>query len=125
MAYDSILYHLLPNWNIWAPDFFHVTLKVIPRLQDLADSAMENLRHSLGQKVLMLNPEEGAAAGTTRHCISCFKDRSQSPVRGSIGNLPMSWSGTSPDLTAECHLDRFLGLQPWYESKPRCKFTAA
>jgi len=55
------------------------------QLQDLADSAMENLRHSLGQKVLMLNPEDGAAAGTTRHCISCFNDRSQSPVRGSIG----------------------------------------
>ncbi len=73
----------------------HVALKVMPRLQDLADSAMENLRHSLGQKVLMLNPEEGAAAGTTRHCISCFNDRSQSPVRGSIGNLPMSWNGTA------------------------------
>ena len=60
-----------------------------PRLQDLAESAMENLRHSLGQKVLMLNPEEGLASGTTKHCISCFKDRSQSPVRGSIGNLVM------------------------------------
>lgn len=55
------------------------------QLQDLAESAMENLRHSLGQKVLMLNPEEGLASGTTKHCISCFKDRSQSPVRGSIG----------------------------------------
>lgn len=55
------------------------------QLQDLAESAMENLRHSLGKKVLMLNPEEGLASGTTKHCISCFKDRSQSPVRGSIG----------------------------------------
>ena len=57
------------------------------RLNDLAEGAMENLRYSLGQKVLMLSPEEGVAAGTSKHCISCFKDRSQSPVPGSAGDL--------------------------------------
>ena len=56
------------------------------RLNGLVDSALENLRHSLGQKVLMLDVnDEAVAAGTTRHCISCFKDRSQSPCRGRIG----------------------------------------
>ncbi|CAK9034117.1 unnamed protein product [Durusdinium trenchii] len=56
------------------------------QLNDLVEGALENLRYSLGQKVLMLNPEEGVAAGTSKHCISCFKDRSQSPVRGSVGS---------------------------------------
>ena len=82
MAYDSI--SSSSQLEYMGTGLFHVTLNVIPRLQDLADSAMENLRHSLGQKVLMLNPEDGAAAGTTRHCISCFNDRSQSPVRGPL-----------------------------------------
>eukprot|EP00913_Durusdinium_trenchii_P026074 g24461.t1 len=54
------------------------------QLNDLVEGALENLRYSLGQKVLMLNPEEGVAAGTSKHCISCFKDRSQSPVRGTL-----------------------------------------
>ena len=56
------------------------------RLNDLVESALENMRHSLGQKVLMLDTnDEMVAAGTTKHCISCFKDRSQSPGRGTIG----------------------------------------
>ena len=56
------------------------------RLNGLVDGALDNLRHSLGQRVLMLNPEQREAAGTT-NCISCFKDRSQSPIRGEIGTL--------------------------------------
>jgi len=64
--------------------------KVVSRfrtqLNDLVESALENMRHSLGQKVLMLDTnDEMVAAGTTRNCISCFKDRSQSPGRGTIG----------------------------------------
>ncbi|OLP85370.1 hypothetical protein AK812_SmicGene33621 [Symbiodinium microadriaticum] len=64
--------------------------KVVSRfrtqLNDLVESALENMRHSLGQKVLMLDTnDEMVAAGTTKHCISCFKDRSQSPGRGTIG----------------------------------------
>ena len=59
------------------------------RLHGLVDAALENLRHSLGQKVLMLDAsDEAVAAGTTKHCLSCFKDRSQSPVRGRIGLSP-------------------------------------
>ena len=60
------------------------------RLNELVERGLDSLRESLGQRVLMLNPEQGEAAGTTRHCLSCFKDRSQSPVRGTVGCLAMA-----------------------------------
>ena len=86
---------------------------------------MENLRHSLGQKVLMLNPEDGLAAGTTKHCISCFKDRSQSPVRGSIGDLATGLGRTFHGFhgLAEELMVIFILIQP--SQRPSLKKTAA
>ena len=83
-----------------------------PRLNDLVEGALENLRYSLGQKVLMLNPEEGVAAGTSKHCISCFKDRSQSPVRGSVGDLVATRMicGTADRFRSFCKSTAFAQL---------------
>eukprot|EP00440_Ansanella_granifera_P070055 gb/GFBE01076003.1/.p1 GENE.gb/GFBE01076003.1/~~gb/GFBE01076003.1/.p1 ORF type:complete len:387 (+),score=75.67 gb/GFBE01076003.1/:1-1161(+) len=51
------------------------------QMADLMDGAMENLRQSLNQKVLMLDPADADEAAGTRYCISCSRNRSQSPKR--------------------------------------------